>query len=243
MKKIKIEKLLEWALLHELSKGGGEDGIASPRSAWALMEHVGTLGVHIDLTRGRQDLPMCFEQGDPHPDAVKVGEAIKNLKTYDFSCPEVTFEMLPLEDWTEEAKELARPDFENVLGRWHKCSAKDQAKSVIALVVSHAILKKQPECIFLKPKIEVIDTGSKQSGWYVKQKRIDSFGRAVEIEVDGFNRKTKRLLPGAYQKRKLVPSQKTKVAEWLDWYVWEKAVKFLFTDLVGTLSDFELIRA
>lgn len=243
MKKIKIEKLLEWALLHELSKGGGEDGIASPRSAWALMEHVGTLGVHIDLTRGRQDLPMCFEQGDPHPDALKVGEAIKNLKTYDFSCPEVTFEMLPLEDWTEEAKELARPDFENVLGRWHKCSRKDQAKAVIALVISCAILKKQPECIFLKPKIEAIDTGSKQPKWFVKQTRIDSFGRAIEVEVNAFNRKTRTLLPGAYQKHKLVPEQETKIAEWLDVYLWHKALKFLSDDLVGKLADFELIRA
>ena len=115
MKKIKVEKLLSWAFLHELSKGGGANGLNSGLSAWGRMEGVISLGVRIDLNRARQDLPEQFEQGAPHPDAVIIGQAVRDLAKHDFGNLDVPFDALPLASWSDEAKEIAKPIFQTVV--------------------------------------------------------------------------------------------------------------------------------
>lgn len=240
MKKITVQKLLNWAFVHELPKGGGADGIYSPRSAWGLMEQVGSLGVHIDLNRGRQDLPACFEQGEPHPDALIVGQAVRKIMDFDFALDNLSFEMLPLHRWNEQARTLAEPIFDSMIVRLKNCSKQERGCSVIALVVSCAVLEKEPEHSLPLPKLATICRGGSPC-WFIKQKRVDSFGRETEVEVDGFNYKSRRPWRGAYLKHLLNPSPEGNFENWVNYQLWKKSLKFLYHELNGKLSDFCLI--
>lgn len=240
MKKITVQKLLNWAFVHELPKGGGPDGIYSPRSAWGLMEHVGSLGVHIDLDRGRQDFPTCFEQGSPHPDAILVGQAVKDLAKQKFDLTDISFDMLPLSGWTEEVKALARPVFQEAFERYQERPNSARQQSLIALIISCAVMERKPEYALLSPEIQM----SKRKGqvcWFTKRKQIDSFGREIEVEVGGLNLKSGRPYKNAYTKQILVPSPANSFLNWFDFHLWEKSLNFLQCQLDGKLHDFQVV--
>ena len=69
-KQIDIEKLLSWAFLDELCKGGAE-----AYSPWTKVN----LGTRVDDQFGAiSRLPPIF--GDPHPDAITIGRAVSKLE-------------------------------------------------------------------------------------------------------------------------------------------------------------------
>jgi len=241
MKKIKVEKLLSWAFLHELSKGGGANGLNSSLSAWGRMEGVISLGVRIDLNRARQDLPEQFEQGDPHPDAVIIGQAVRDLAKHDFGNLDVPFDALPLASWSDEAKEIAKPIFQTVVESYNKRSNVAKSRSLIALVISCAVRETKPVIHLTKPKVEKLCMNGYPC-WFVKRIYVDSFGREREVEVMGRNPKTGRPFKNAYQKSVLVPSPEAAMDSFLDLQCWNMALDFIFSKIDGTLKDFKPVR-
>jgi hypothetical protein len=69
---IDIEKLLHWAMREELPKGQ-----AVTASAWDIVSQYAALGVRVDVSYGG----LGFVPGDPHPDAIIVADAIRDLDT------------------------------------------------------------------------------------------------------------------------------------------------------------------
>jgi hypothetical protein len=72
-KTIDIEKLLHWAMREELPKGQ-----AITASAWDIVSQYAALGVRVDVSYGGG---LGFVPGDPHPDAIIVADAIRDLDT------------------------------------------------------------------------------------------------------------------------------------------------------------------
>ena len=69
-RQVDIERLLSWAFLDELPKGGSE--------AWSPWDRIATLGTRIDDQFGALSrLPPIF--GDPHPDALIVARYVGKL--------------------------------------------------------------------------------------------------------------------------------------------------------------------
>jgi hypothetical protein len=83
MKQIAIIQLLEWAYRHELPKAerpGGALG-ASTSSSWGMVYELGILGTVIDASiNGYGVVPAYMDEGDPHPDALLVGEAVAGAR-------------------------------------------------------------------------------------------------------------------------------------------------------------------
>lgn len=73
MKKIDIEKLLQWALREELPKGRPVS--ASP---WDVITSYAALGMRVDVSHGGGD-GLGFVPGTPHPDAEVVAAALRGL--------------------------------------------------------------------------------------------------------------------------------------------------------------------
>lgn len=240
MQNITIEKLLTWAFVDELPKGGGAEGIYSPKSAWSLMDYIASFGVRVDIDRGRQDLPGRFEQGEPHPDAILVGEAVRELANHNFDMADLSFEKLPLYDWTDEAKALAKPIFENVLIKFQNRPIATRQQSLIALVVSCAVLEKKPSRKLPVPNVSVVSNGNTPL-WFIKRKRVNSFGHEIEVEIDGYNYRSHRPYKGAYKKQFLTPSPENSFLGWFDFWLWKKALTFLKKNLSGKLSDYRVI--
>ena len=79
MKQIPIVQLLEWAYRHELSKAERPVGgmSASAPSSWGMVYNLGILGTVIDAPiNGYGVVAIGMDEGDPHPDALKVAEVL-----------------------------------------------------------------------------------------------------------------------------------------------------------------------
>jgi hypothetical protein len=72
-KTIDIEKLLQWAVREELPKGQ-----AIGASSWDIVSQYAALGVRVDVSRGGGD-GLGFLAGDPHPDAILVADAVREI--------------------------------------------------------------------------------------------------------------------------------------------------------------------
>lgn len=72
MKKIDIEKLVQWTMREELPRGGSVE--ASP---WEMIMRIGALGMRVDTSRSASDFGIV--PGEPHPDALVIGAAIDAL--------------------------------------------------------------------------------------------------------------------------------------------------------------------
>ena len=85
--KIDIEKLVQWAVREELPKGQ-----AVAATPWQVITQYCALGVRVDVSASGGGLG--FLAGDPHPDALIVGAAIRALDT--FAQFEDRVEVMPL---------------------------------------------------------------------------------------------------------------------------------------------------
>jgi hypothetical protein len=74
MKKIHVEKLIEWAVREELPKGKPVS-----TSAWDAISHFGALGTRVDTSAPGSHDGLGFVPGVPHADAETIGAAIHAL--------------------------------------------------------------------------------------------------------------------------------------------------------------------
>jgi hypothetical protein len=73
-KRIGIECLLQWAFRDELPKG-----LPVTATPWEAIGRYATLGVRIDASRIGHGDPLGCVPGEPHPDALAVGAAVRRL--------------------------------------------------------------------------------------------------------------------------------------------------------------------
>lgn len=74
MIRIEIEKLLQWALREEMPKGHPVSA-----SAWDTITRFALLGTRVDVSVFGGGDGLGFVPGEPHPDAIIVGEAVRRL--------------------------------------------------------------------------------------------------------------------------------------------------------------------
>lgn len=241
MKTVTMEDLLSWAFVHELPKGGGVEGLANANSAWGLISE---LGVRVDRgstgsAMGGQEPNVWIEQGEPHADALAVGEAVRALGGLTFALPPGWF---PLADWADEHG-LARAAVAALVeGRLAQKDDRRRGQDLVNLVVSHAILRKRPDWQAEEPKVRMVETGGTPA-WFVKQTFRTSTGQDYQRELDGFNPKTRRPLPGAYRKFVYSDDVTGVVLSRLDWELWTAALARMHAGLADRLTAHRLAPA
>lgn len=227
MRTLTVEELLTWAFVHELPKGGGVDGLANMNSAWRMLQasswgkisayaELMTL-VDVDFGGGGN---FWIDQGEPHEDALAVGEAVAALGHCDMLFPAG---WNPLADWPDEHG-LVAPAVARTVERYLLRPSLRRAAGLVSMVIGCAVLGKAPDWHAEPSKVRMVERGGRPA-WFVRRKMADSLGRAYEIEVDGFNRRTGRRDRAAYRKYEFSDDPTGDILSRLDWQLWVGALR------------------
>ena len=231
MKPISIQDLLKWAFTFELGKVGAGDG-GSFSAAWRFTERMAELGTMIDRTPNSFGvIPGFVDDGDPHPDALLVGNAVRGLAGFEFDLPE---DWQPFSD-LDDPYGLIALEVESVVSELRLSPDMLRGRRAIGITISAALLGKGPEWRMARPEYSVIQANGMPK-WFLRKRARDSFGRMYWCEVDGYDRKRRRAAKGAYRKYELVQSMRTDVVARLEWQMWQTALAALAEDLRSSLA-------
>jgi hypothetical protein len=242
MKLMTIGNLLGWAFTQELPKIGATQVTASgpgfsANTAQAQMQELGTL---IDRSPNPYGvIPYFSDEGDPHPDALIVAQAVRALADRDGY--EVGSGWTPFPEW-EDDHGVISAEVEKVIAAETGRGGKLNSKQIVNLVTSAAILKRGPDWRADQPKIVTIKANGKDDSWFIKRTRIDKkTGRMEEYEDNGFDARKRKPKAAAYRKYRLDGSIRGAVVARLEWQLWQSALEVLAEDLQGRLHDHKVI--
>jgi len=237
MKKIGILDLLHLAFVHELAKGGGADGIDSALSAWRLLGGLAELGVMIDLDRIKDGGPVMLDQGDPHPDAVTVGHAVRAVADLSIDLPA---QSAILADWPDYERNLALGYIRQAYALHERRTQAEKGRSLMAMIVSSAVMRKIPGFDAPVPKVRM-DGKHGCPAWFVKKTRVDSFGKSHDVEIDGFNYRSRRPYAGAYRKYVLSQSPLSDILGRIDYHLWIATIRYSHGQIVDNIDEHILL--
>jgi hypothetical protein len=239
MKKISIENLLIWAFTQELpKKGAGNSGPGVAASAWEAFADMIVLGTVIDKTpNGYGVIASYVYEGEPHADAIAVGEAVRALA--DLRGFDVGEGWNPFPEWTDEHR-LVAIEVDRVIGHEIGRSGTINGKQIVNLVTSSAILKRGPDWRADEPKAVMVMNKGKPA-WFVKRWHRDRTGNRLLFEDNGFDQKRQKPMQGAYRKWRLKHPLTGVVKARLDWQLWQDALAVLAATLAGRLSEHEIL--
>ncbi len=240
-KMMTIEALLTWAFTEELPKvESGSVGPSAAPSVWQMMFDVITLGTNIDKSPNGYGVVGHFVNiGEPHPDALVVGDAVRALA--DRNGFEIMSGWWPFPEWDDPhgviRAEVDRIAQEQVFER----SGKLNGRHIVTLVTTAAILKRGPDWTADRPQVVTIKLNGKDDAWFVKRIAKDAFGRPIEYEDSGFDYRKRRPKKGAYRKYRLAKPIRAAVMARLEWQLWQSALEVLHESLSGHLSNHDLL--
>lgn len=247
MKRIEIEALLRWAYRDELPKAaaaGGDRLAVGFRSGWGGVEKWGellTLVQEPDIRNRFGLVPDYLATTEPHPDAVRVDEAVERLRLCGFEAPAGWNPIADLLDAAGDlgargaaavARGLAALTLVDVTGRTVL------RRSVSRLVMRQAILGGCPAWEGDVPELRQ-ETAHGKVRWFrrVVLEVEGAFGPTQEeIELDGYDQKRQRPFPGAYTKSYLDPDPAPVVEARAEYELWRAALDLLAEDLAHGLE-------
>lgn len=240
-RKITIEKLLEWAFREELCKVGAGGGFSLvSASAWDLVSGMAELGTLIDRSpNGYGVIPGFHALGDPHPDAVKVGDAVRGLREIGFEIPEGWNPVAEFDD----PYGLIAAEVERVAGRERLKADRLTGRHMVALVTNAAIMGRGPDWVIEEePGFRMVMVAG-MPAWFIKRThKTEGDGRVYEIEtMDGFDKRKARPKPGAYRKYELKRMMGGEILSRLEWQIWQDALAHLHGVLAGDLQAYDLV--
>lgn len=242
MKTVTIEELLVWSFLHELPKGGGTDGLDNANSAWRMLlasswgkvSAFGELMAMVDVDRGGGNF--WIDQGEPHGDAIVVGEAVAALGFCDVVIPPA---WNVLSDWADQHG-LAAGAIADVVRHFEARTSARRAAGLVSLVVGTAVLGKRPDWQADEPKVKMVERRGRPA-WFVMRRVVDpNSGMPHMIETDGYNARTHRPFKGAYRKFVYSDDPTGFILSRLDWQMWVAALRRIEADVRPKLAAHRL---
>lgn len=234
MKLMTIEGLLAWAFCQELCKvGSGGDGLTAVSiSSWSLTRDMAVLGTLIDRSPNIFGvIPGFIEDGDPHPDALAVGKAVKALDQIGFEIPEG---WMPFPEF-DDPHGLIAAEVGRVVAEVLLKGDRLGGRHLVTLVTGAAILGRGPDWTCDAPKFRMVEMRGEPQ-WFVRRSAKDSLGRTYEYEANGFDPVKRRPRKGAYRKYELSNMMRGEILSRMDWQLWQDALAFLAEHLAGRLS-------
>lgn len=237
-KKVDIEKLLKWAFCDELPKavpdgyGAGGGG----RSAWQSIESYVQLLTRVDDNRYGVLPTMSPLDDDPHPDAMKVYGAVRDLDGQVLDFPA---------DWNP-MPEIAAHEIECSLALKSAMFGISNASSSPSEIVQyHAIMGGCPDWHGEIPKLVTVKNRNGQEAWFrtVVQQGVDAWGNAAEYThelEDGWCYVRKAPKRGAYRKFAFDPDPVPCLIGRGQYQIWFSNLTILVEKLRGRLEIWEL---
>lgn len=244
--KIDIEQLLRWTYRDELpktprmklmlaagprdSRGTGAVKADQAGELWAVIEN--DFGV----------VPDPFAAEGPHADARAVHEAVCALDAVTLDLPDDWSPLGDLGDLHGHAAALCA----RAIARLTRVDADGARRLRVAprrLVMRHAIMGDAPAWAMEAPEVETVRGANGRPRWFVERvvSYDGAFGRVDEVvEADGYDRKAKCPMPGAYQKTVLTPDPLDGVIARAEYEVWRAAIDLVAEDLRGRLTRWDV---
>lgn len=237
MKKISIEALLTWAFTVELPKvGATEGGAPSYASGSAAFSEMVALGTLVDRSPNNYGVLSSFTfEGNPHPDAILVGDVVRGLAHRDF---EIADGWYPFPEWNDEHG-IIRTEVARIAGE-QVARGSVNGRHVVSLVTSAAVLKRGPDWTAREPKVVML-TNAGRPAWFVTRKCKDRTGKLVSYEDNGFDQRKGKPMKGAYRKHRLDEPVRAAVIARMEWQIWQSALEVLHNGLSRYLSAHELL--
>lgn len=240
MKKTTIEALLTWAFTVELVKVGS----ASERSlSYSLppsgLATVAKYGTTIDRSPNLYGaIPSGIYEGEPHADAIVVGDAVRVLATEGF---EIADGWNPVAEWADEHGLIAAA-VETLATEQRDRSDRLSGRHIVSMVITAAILGQGPSWQAEEPKTAMV-THMGKPAWFVMRKMKDRTGKIYQYEDNGFDQRRQRPVKGAYRKYRLDRSIRGDILSRLDWQLWQSALELLHQRLSAPkqLAEHELL--
>ncbi|AGN34442.1 hypothetical protein [Rhizobium sp. P007] len=234
--KIGIEKLLQWAFVQELCERDIAEagGPSSSSSNFTMIMEMLELGAIIDRSRNVMAASSAVTL-EPHLDALVVADAVRDLAD---QCFEITDDWSPFADWDDEyglVSEAVRAEIKAFRLRGNRANGRRAAN----LVVCSAILGRGPDWFAEKPEERIVERRG-QPAWFISKAAKDRFGRSYEFEADGYDRKRKRPMRGAYRKMELSEPIRSAIISRMEWKLWQDALVCLRKSLANQLSYYDV---
>jgi hypothetical protein len=244
-KPIGIEELLRWAYREELPKEQDCGGVGALGfgHAWGSLTEYGELLTVVDDPGSCNRWGVVPDRGarvEPHPDARMVAEAVLDLDQLELSLPE---EWEPLGDlgdlgvlgWACVARALDRL---TVIGA---DGARALRTTPRRLVFKHAILGGCPVWEADVPEVKLVCGANGRPKYFVRNVISMADGIPLEIEADGWSKKARRPVCGAYTKPYLEPDPTDAAVARGEYEIWRAALDILAEDLAGRLEAFDVM--
>ncbi|WP_299478615.1 hypothetical protein [uncultured Paracoccus sp.] len=222
------------------------DGLDNVNSAWRMLQasswgkitNWAELMTTIDAPARDHD-NFLLEQGAPHDDALAVGAAVADLAHCEIVIPSGWD---PLPDWPQHDDRmpgLMAQAIERAVERFTLRPRGRRAAHLVSLVIGSAVLGREPGWAAPVPAIRMVERAGRPAWFMAKQVR-DVFGRANEIEVDGFNRKAGRPYRGAYRKYEFSDDPVADIMARLDRELWAAALRRVHDRVANQLVSHRL---
>lgn len=237
-RKMDIEALLRWVYRDELPRAQSDVLSFGPRAyatANGAIRQAGEMMTVIDAPLNRYGVVADLTaMRPPHPDAIKVYEAVTTLDSLVLEFPDGwdPFADIPcmgvdgIAAGTRAIQHLAVTDERGLM----------TLRGLPAtLVRRYAILNGTPDWYAEAPVRKTVTVGKGRPGWF---RRVLISG--AEMEVDGFDRKRRMPYPDAYQKSYLDPDPFEFALGRAEYEVWHAALGVLAADLDGQLQAFDV---
>jgi hypothetical protein len=231
-KAMTIEAALRWAYREELPKRefGGADG-----AHWmaTFME----LGTRIDVNAFGVVPNAVISDAPPHPDAIKLWQAVQALDALEIEAPEGWNPIADLGDLGPlGAAAVAKAfDAETIADADGKRRFKVKPSR---LVVHFAMFGDRQEWRAERPKLAPVCENGTPKWFRLERRWVDrgryadqNLGHWSEVEVSGFNTKSRRPYPDAYRKYTLEPDPHLAIVARMEWQVWRSALDMLAEDV------------
>lgn len=239
---MEIDRALRWAFVNELPKARRDARAGELISSWrAVAAWAETMCETARDGVNRYGLvALDGECGEPHADALLIGEAVLALDQIGFDLPE---DWRPDRDvdWPSDLRAQAVDE-----ARRRACRRADVGRgrdemrlAASTLVQRCAVMGDPPDWEIGETLCDFVRGASGRPRWFrrVELSAPGAFGDVVElVEVDGYDARAKRPHPDAYFKRRLEPSPVDALVRRAEYEVWRTAMDVLHEELAGRVS-------
>lgn len=252
-RKMTLSEALKWAWGDELPK---EPAIERPAGfgslgAWGAIARFGELNSVIDRQPNRYGC-IPFDQADfPHPDAVRIAEAVKDLDDLVVDLPDGWHPMPEIAAIDVGLAGLALADTLRKVTVTTEAGEIRFKVSPGVIIVRHAILGLVPNWRLDEiPVIRHVVGANGREKWFVKRETRSIAGRNPDgtdrvvtenVEVDGWSTSKQRPVHGAYRKPYLDPDPVPVMVARAEYEIFCAAMATLAADLADRLETISIV--
>lgn len=244
-KSVTIEDLLSWAYRDELPKlAAPGPALGGFESAWlSLVRHGEIMPEKVSDGVNRYGVvPYSLDLGEPHPDAVALGDVVASLEGLELDCD--GFE--PLADMPGLGHEAGAATARAMAALTHRDGAgRSLLKRMPAdLIRRHAVMRDCPPWEGDLPEARPVLGANGRPRWFRAQVITyeSAFGLAERtIEVDGWDAKRKCPMAGAYTKQVWSPDPAEIAVCRAEYQIWRAALDVVAEEAAALMTRHAIV--